>query len=135
MFDLIDIIKYLTFISYIGFIISGISGFVEVSNTFELCKLLISLILITNVPLIIYIEITSHDKADMRLIHYSRSYSQLILSLMTIGLSNIGIGFSIFGITMFIANLLLGIFDYDDNQVHPIIVNPNDNNAINQNQN
>ena len=116
MFRLIDIIKYLTFISYIGFIISGISGFVEVSNTFELCKLLISLILITNVPLIIYIEITSHDKADMRL-------------------SNIGIGFSIFGITMFIANLLLGIFDYDDNQVHPIIVNPNDNNAINQNQN
>ena len=34
MFRLIDIIKYLTFISYIGFIISGISGFVEVSNTF-----------------------------------------------------------------------------------------------------
>ena len=134
MFELIDIIKYLTFISYIGFIISGISGFVEVSNTFELCKLLISLILITNVPLIIYIEITSHDKVDMRVIHYSRSYSQLILSLMSIGLSNIGIGFSIFGLTMFISNLLLGIFDYDDNQVHPIIVNPNDNNAnINQN--
>ena len=47
MFRLIDIIKYLTFISYIGFIISGISGFVEVSNTFELCKLLVSLIIIS----------------------------------------------------------------------------------------
>lgn len=127
MFRLIDIIKYLTFISYIGFIISGISGFIEVSNTFELCKLLVSLILITNVPLIIYVEITSHDKADMRVIHYSRSYSQLILSLMAMGLSNIGVGFSIFGLTIFIANLLLGIFDCDDNRVHPTIVNPNTN--------
>ena len=127
MFRLIDIIKYLTFISYIGFIISGISGFVEVSNTFELCKLLVSLIIITNVPLIIYVEITSHDKADMGVIHYSRSYSQLILSLMAMGLSNIGVCFSIFGLTIFIANLLLGIFDCDDNRVHPIIVNPNDN--------
>lgn len=133
MFRLIDIIKYLTFISYIGFIISGISGFVEVSNTFELCKLLVSLILITNVPLIIYVEITSHDKADMRVIHYSRSYSQLILSLMAMGLSNIGIGFSIFGLTIFIANLLLGIFDCDDNRIHPTIVNPNNTNVNNQN--
>ena len=133
MFRLIDIIKYLTFISYIGFIISGISGFVEVSNTFELCKLLVSLILITNVPLIIYVEITSYDKADMRVIHYSRSYSQLILSLLTMGLSNIGIGFSIFGLTIFIANLLLGIFDCDDNRIHPTIVNPNNTTVNNQN--
>jgi len=128
MFRLIDIIKYLTFISYIGFIISGISGFVEVSNTFILCKLLVSLILITNVPLIIYAEITLHDKADMRVIHYSRSYSQLILSLLAMGLSNIGVGFSIFGLTIFISNLLLGIFDCDDNRVHPTLVNPNNQN-------
>ena len=118
MFRLIDIIKYLTFISYIGFIISGISGFVDVSNTFILCKLLVSLILIINVPLIIYAEITLYDKADMKVIHYSRSYSQLILSLLTMGLSNIGIGFSIFGLTIFIANLLLGIFDCENNSIH-----------------
>jgi hypothetical protein len=127
MFRLIDIIKYLTFISYIGFIISGISGFVEVSNTFELCKLLVSLILITNVPLLIYVEITSHEKADMRVIQYSRSYSQLILSLLSMGLSNIGVGFSIFGLTICIANLLLGLFECD-NEIHPIIVNSNSQN-------
>jgi hypothetical protein len=131
MFKLIDIIKYLTFISYIGFIISSISGFVEINNTFDLCKFLVSFILVTNVPLIIYAELTSHDKADMRVIHYGRSYSQLILSIMAMGLSNIGLGFSIFGLTMFISNLLLGIFDCDDNRIHPIIVNPNNPNNPN----
>ena len=133
MFRLIDIIKYLTFISYIGFIISGISGFVEVSNSFVLCKLLISLILITNVPLIIYAEITLYNKADFRVIHYCRSYSQLILSLLAMGLSDIGIGFSVFGITIFISNLLLAIFDCDDNRVHPTIINPTNTNINNQN--
>jgi hypothetical protein len=127
MFGLIDIIKYLTFISYGGFIISSITGFIEVSETFDLCKLLVSIIIVTNVPLIIYAEIVSQSKTDMRLIHYGRSYSQLLLSLMIMGLSNVGIGFSIFGLTMFISNLLLGIFDCD-NRIHPIIVNPNDNN-------
>jgi hypothetical protein len=132
MFGLIDIIKYLTFISYIGFIISSISGFIDISNTFDLCKLLVSIIIVTNVPIIIYAELTSISKADMRVIHYGRSYSQLILSLMVMGLSNIGIGFSIFGLTMFIANLLLGIFDCD-NRIHPIIVNPHNVNINNQN--
>jgi hypothetical protein len=133
MFGLIDIIKYLTFISYIGFIIAGISGFVVVNDIFDLCKLLVSIIIVTNVPIIIYAELKSISKSDMRVIHYGRSYSQLILSLMAMGLSNIGIGFSIFGLTMFIANLLLGIFDCDDNRVDPIIVNPHNVNINNQN--
>ena len=126
MFGIIDIIKYLTFISYGGFIISSITGFIEVSETFDLCKFLVSTIVVTNVPLIIYAEIVSYSKTDLRVIHYGRSYSQLLLSLMIMGLSNIGIGFSMFGITMFIANLLLGIFDCDD-IIPPIIVNPNVN--------
>ena len=93
-----------------------------------------SFILVTNVPLIIYAEITSLEKADIRVIHYGRSYSLLILSIMAMGLSNIGLGFSIFGLTMFISNLLLGIFDCDDNIIHPSIVNPvNDNVNVNQN--
>ena len=124
MFKLIDIIKYLTFISYFGFIISAISGFINVSETFDICKLLLSIVVITNTPLIMYVEITKHN-ADLKVIHYGRAYSQLVTSLMIMGLSNIGLGFSIYGLTIFISNLLLGVFDCDDNRVHPTIDNPN----------
>ena len=127
MFKLIDIIKYLTFISYFGFIISAISGFINVSETFDICKLLLSIIVITNTPLVIYLDISNKNNADLKVIHYARAYSQLITSLMIMGLSNIGLGFSIYGLTIFISNLLLGVFDCDcdDNRVHPTIDNPN----------
>jgi len=124
MFKLIDIIKYLTFISYFGFMISSISGFICVSESFDLCRLLVSIIVITNTPLVIYLDISNKNNADLKVIHYARAYSQLVTSLMIMGLSNIGLGFSLYGLTMFISNLLLGVFDCD-NRVHPTIDNPN----------
>ena len=124
MFKLTDIIRYLSFISYVGFIISSISGLSSVVKTFDLCKLLISCIIIINTPIIIYLDITNTNKADLRVIHYCRAYIQLILSFMIMGLSNIGLGFSFYGLTICIANLLLGVFDCEDTINHPSIVNP-----------
>ena len=124
MFSLIDIVKYLTFISYFGFMIASISGFICVSESFDLCKLLVSIIVITNTPLVIYLDINNSNNADLKVIHYGRAYSQLVTSLMIMGLSNIGLGFSLYGLTMFIANLLLGVFGCD-NRVHLTIDNPN----------
>jgi hypothetical protein len=134
MFKLADIIRYLTFISYVGFIISSISGLSIVVKTFDLCKLLISCIVIINTPIIIYLDITNTNKADSRVIHYCRAYTQFILSFMIMGLSNIGLGFSFYGLTICISNLLLGVFDCEDNIIHPIIVNP-DNQINTNNQN
>lgn len=133
MFSLVDIIKYLTFISYIGFIISCISGFAEISTTFDLCKCMNSVLILLNVPVIIYGELINKNTSNMSLIHYTRSYIQFIISLLIIGLSHIGVGFGIFGITMCIANLLMGVFECNDNLNHPVMVNPTQNSNTDQN--
>lgn len=125
MFALTDIIKYLTFISYFGFIVSSISGFFRIANEFEGCIFINSLLVICNVPIIIYVEYINTTNSDMKLIHYSRAYVQIIISLLIMGISHIGVGFGIYGIFMFLSNLMLGIFDCDDNIVHPTMVNPN----------
>ena len=63
----------------------------------------------------------------MTIIHYIRSYIQFIISLLIIGLSHIGVGFGIYGITMCIANLLMGVFDCNNNINNPVIINPSQN--------
>lgn len=133
MFSLVDIIKYLTFISYIGFIISCISGFAEIASTFDLCKCMISVLILLNVPVIIYGELINKNTSNMSLIHYTRSYIQFIISLLIIGLSHIGVGFGIYGITMCVANLLMGVFDCNNNLNHPVMVNPTQNSNPDQN--
>lgn len=133
MFSLVDIVKYLTFISYIGFIISSISGFYEIATNFDLCKCMISVLIIINVPVIMYAELINENTSNMNIIHYARSYIQFIISLLIIGLSHIGVGFGIYGITMCIANLLMGVFDCDDTINHPVMVNPTENSNTDQN--
>ena len=129
MFALNDIIKYLTFISYLGFIVASISGFISVGNEFSVCIFINSLLVILNVPIIIYIEIINENNENIKLIHYIRAYVQIIISMLIIGISHIGVGFGIYGLFMFLSNLMLGIFDCNDNTVHPIIINHNINNT------
>jgi hypothetical protein len=133
MFSLVDIVKYLTFISYIGFSISCISGFSEITKTFDLCKCMISVLILINVPIIIYVEIVNKNFSNLALIHYIRSYAQFIISLLIIGLSHIGVGFGIYGITMCVANLLLGVFDCENTINHPAMINPTQNSNPDQN--
>lgn len=132
MFSLVDIVKYLTFISYIGFIVSCISGFAEIATSFDLCKCMISVLIFLNVPVILYGELINKNTSNMTHIHYIRSYIQFVVSLLIIGLSNLGVGFGIYGFTMFIVNLLMGVFDCNNNINHPVMINPNTNdNSIN----
>ena len=126
MFDIVTIGKYLSLLCYLGFFISSISGFVEISHTFNLCELLISIIIAVNIPIIIFIEIINKNKHDIKLIHYLRSYALIIMSLLVMGLSHIGLGFSILGLIICIFNLFLGIFDckYEtENIQEPVLSN------------
>ena len=134
MFSLVNIVKYLTFISYIGFIVSSISGFLEITTTFDLCKCMISVLIFLNVPVILYGELINENTSNMIHIHYIRSYIQFVISLLIIGLSHIGVGFGIYGFTMFVVNFLMGVFDCD-NSIKPVMINPhiNDNTHINDN--
>ena len=127
MFSLVDIVKYLTFISYIGFIVSGISSFADIETTFDLCKCMISILIFINVPVILYCELINQNTSNMAHIHYIRSYIQFVISLLIIGLSHIGVGFGIYGFTMFIINFLMGIFDCDNSINQSVMVNPNTN--------
>tara|TARA_B110001469_G_C9616571_1_gene307030 strand:+ start:895 stop:1281 length:387 start_codon:yes stop_codon:yes gene_type:complete len=126
MFGIINIVKYLTFISYIGLFISSISGFIDVSNNeFDLCKLMISLLVFINIPVVLFVEYSNKDVDVEPVIHYSRSYCQIIMSLLVIGISPVGIGFGIYGVVISVSNLMLGIFnctDILDNPVMPIQV-------------
>ena len=125
MFALTDIIKYLTFISYFGCIVSSITGFIIVSNDFIGCIFINSLLVLCNIPLIIYIEFINSSNADLKLIHYSRAYVQIIMSILIMGISHVGVGFGIYGLFMFLSNLMLGLFDCNDNIVYTQVVNPN----------
>ena len=49
MFDIENLSKYLTFLSYIGFLISSISGLVQVSNNFDVCNVLVSILVFFNI--------------------------------------------------------------------------------------
>jgi len=134
MFSLVDIVKYLTFISYIGFIVSCISGFAEISTKFDLCKCMISVLIFMNVPVILYGELINQNTSNMTHIHYIRSYIQFVISLLIIGLSHIGVGFGIYGFTMFVVNFLMGVFDCD-NSIKPVMINPNINDNLKTNDN
>ena len=125
MFGLDEIIKYLSFIAYIGFFISSISGFLEINEQIDICKLIISIIVLINVPLLMYIEIYKFQEADVNIKYYFRAYNHFIISLLLLGLSNIGLGFGIYGIILVFANLFLGVFDYNSTNVHPVMNNPN----------
>ena len=104
-----------------GFFISSISGFVAVCNTFDLCKLTISIIVLINVPLFFYVELFKCQEADEPIKYYFRAYNHIIISLLILGLSHIGLGFGIYGIVLVFANLLLGVFEYNSSIVKPIM--------------
>lgn len=133
MFGLDEIIKYLSFIAYIGFLVSSISGFLEINENFDVCKLIISIIVLINVPLFLYIEIYKFQEADVNIRYYFRAYNHFIISLLLLGVSHIGLGFGIYGIILVFANLFLGVFDYNSTNVHPVMNNPNAEQNHNEN--
>ena len=109
MFEIPQILKYLSFISYLGFIISSISGFVVIAADFNLCKFIISLVVITNISIIMFYEITNQIEDYIHNLNYFRAYVQVIISLLILGLSPVGVGFGIYGIILGLINLFIGI--------------------------
>lgn len=113
MFEIPQILKYLTFISYLGFIISSISGFAAIVNNFNVCQFLVSMIIIPNISVIMFFEITNQIDDYIQNLNYFRAYVQIVVSLLVLGLSPIGIGFGVYGILLGIINLFIGILCLD----------------------
>ena len=124
MFDITNITKYLTIIAYIGFLVSSISGFVEVTKEFNLCEMMISIVIIVNIPVIIFFELTNTLEDYVSKANYFRGYILIISSLLILGLSPVGAGIGVYSMLVGCINLFIGIFCVDS----PIQLN-NTNNA------
>ena len=56
MFDIVNLVRFISFLTYLGFLTASITGFVETSNQFNLCILLISLLVFIFSMICIYSE-------------------------------------------------------------------------------
>ena len=128
MFDITNITKYLTFIAYIGFLISSISGFVEVNKAFNVCELMVSIVIVVNIPVIIFFELTNSLEDFVTKANYFRGYILIISSFLILGLSSVGAGIGVYGILIGCINLFIGVFCVET----PTQLN-NTNNANNAN--
>ena len=59
MFDIINVVKFLSLLTYLGFIVGSSTGLYEVSITFNLCEMLVSVIVIFTSLVVIYLQFSS----------------------------------------------------------------------------
>ena len=113
MFDLSNIIRFVSFLTYVGFIIGSISGFIHLAKYFNLCEMIVCiLVLVSNIGAI-FLQLTNTInnliKSEKNILYIS-SFFMFICSLLILGVSNIGIVFGIWGIIMSIGTSVYGVF-------------------------
>ena len=111
MFEQQNIIRLFSILSYFGFVIAAITGFIELKNDFTLCMLMTSIVVILSVLPIIFIDIKNQFIWTEKQTYYIRSMILLHYSLLSLGLTDVGMGFGVYGIIMFVINLLSGVFE------------------------
>jgi len=117
MFDIINILKFLSLLTYIGFIGGGSSGLYEVYKNFNLCEMVVSIIVIVSSLVVIYLQLSNELYRYLKTnknVFKTSSLFMFICSLLILGLSDIGIGFGVWGIIMAITNGVLSIFIIDE---------------------
>ena len=99
---------------YVGFIISSSSGFVKLSESFNLCEFFISLLVLFISLIIIVFQLTNYLTVlfnnSVKNTLYFNSIIIFIFSLLILGLSKISVVFGVFGIIFSIINIVYGLF-------------------------
>lgn len=116
MFDIVNLVRFISFLTYLGFLTASITGFVEISNEFNLCILLISILVFIFSIICIYSELALKLNKifyGSQNVFYTRFGVMLVISIMIMGLSNIGLGFGLWGFVFSFVNLLCGLFNVD----------------------
>ena len=116
MFDIVNLVRFISFLTYLGFLTASITGFVEISNEFNLCILLISILVFIFSLICIYSELALKLNKifyGSQNVFYSRFGVMIVISIMIMGLSNIGLGFGLWGFVFSFVNLLCGLFNVD----------------------
>ena len=113
MFEQQNIIRLFSVLSYLGFGISAITGFIKLNTEFTMCMTMTSIVVIISVIPIAFLDIKNQFIWTEKQTYYIRSVILLHYSLLSIGLTDVGLGFGIYGIIMFITNLISGVFEND----------------------
>jgi hypothetical protein len=111
MFEQQNVIRLFSILSYLGFIISAITGLIELNTEFTLCMLMTSCVVIISAIPIAILDIKNQFICTDKQIYYIRSAILLHYALLSLGLTEVGIGFGIFGIIMFVINIISGVFE------------------------
>jgi len=111
MFEQQTVIRLFSILSYLGFAISAITGFIQLNTDFTLCMLMTSMVVIISAIPIAFLDIKNQFICTDKQIYYVRSVILLHYSLLSLGLTDVGMGFGIFGIIMFVTNLISGVFE------------------------
>jgi hypothetical protein len=117
MFDVHSIIRFTAILFYIGMVVSSITGFIGANNIsaneYRVCLITTGLvILLQNMVYLVYEMLRLYDKNQFLItnIFYIRGILILQSSILALGLSDVGLGFGVFGIIMFLINILAGVF-------------------------
>ncbi len=133
MFDSYSIIRFMSILFYIGMIVSSITGFMSVhdisTNEYRVCLVTTGLIvMVQNLVYLVYEMMRLYDKHQLvfKNLYYIRSILIIQSSILALGLSDVGLGFGIFGIIIFLVNILAGVFiDNSGRQVSPYLSEDN----------
>ena len=117
MLEINSIIRFTTLMLYVGMIASSITGFIEANNVsghiYRVCLITTSLVIMIQNFVYLTIEMLRlYDKNQYIIIniYYIRCIIIIHTSILAIGISDLGLGFGIFGIVMFFINILAGVF-------------------------
>ena len=103
MFETDKILRFVSILVGIGFLVSSVSGFVEVSKDMVISNVFLSLHSIVLFSGTIYFEFVNTMSKNT---YFFRGLAHLYSNFLILGLSNLSLGFGIFGIFMGIINLM-----------------------------
>ena len=116
-----EFIRFVSLVVYVGFIVSSITGFVESgnvpSNEHSITIITTSLVVfIQNIVYFIIETMKLYEKNQFinNYLYYVRAILLIESAILCIGLTSVGVGFGIFGIIMFLINMLAGVFLTDN---------------------
>ena len=122
MLNASEFIRFISLLVYIGFIVSSITGFVEAgdasSNDHTITIITTGLVVfIQNLVYFVIETMKLYEKSIFinRYIYYIRAILIIESAILCIGISSVGVGFGVFGIFMFLVNMLAGVFFIDHN--------------------
>jgi hypothetical protein len=111
-----EFIRFISLIVYLGFIISSITGFVrsgDIHNEDTIAIVTASLVVfIQNIVYFVIETLKLYERSFFitNNLYYIRAGLIIESSILCFGISTVGVGFGVFGIIIFLVNMLAGVF-------------------------